>query len=385
MTEHVEQPGAGATPIPASLRGWLGDRRAPLLWWAASRLAVFATALGLYAVGGRQGYFNRSVLTHPLGILSSWDGKWYRLVAEHGYLLVGNRQSDPAFFPGFPLLLSLAHSAGVPVDLAGIAIANLAFLGALLAFHELSLTVLPRPDADRATAALAIFPVGFVFSMSYPQSLVLLAITLAPLLALRRRWLAVAAVAGFGALCRPEALFVVVPLAGIAWSQRRRLRPTERAAALAALAAPVAALVSYVLYLGWLLDDPMAWSQAQLAWGRQFSVAGAFHALGQIPSLVGQNPWLVRDVVSLAVYFALLAYGLHRGLPRTWLAAGLLIVLLPLFSGTVVSEARFGLVVPPLYWAIAVALRRRRDRKLAAATALILLIVCTATLPNVFP
>lgn len=385
MTEEAVRPAPERSHASVRTRGWLLERRRVLAWWAGSRALVFATAYALHLVGGQQGFFGRALLARPFGVLGSWDGIWYRLVAEHGYLLVAGRQSDPAFFPGFPLLLAAAHTLSVPPAVAGIAIANAAFLVALLAFHELSRAVLrDHAAAERATLLLTVFPIGFVFSMPYPESVALAAMTGAALLARRARWTCAAAAAAAAALSRPEALFVAVPVASLAWSRRSELTATARGAALAAVAAPAAALLSFPLYLGWSLREPLAWSHAQRAWGRSFDLRGPSRAVEQLLTRLGQERGLGRDAVFFALYLALLGYGARKRLPRAWLAAGAAIVVLPVFSGSFASVARFGLLAPPLFWTLALLVDRRGFR-LAMAVSAALLVLGVATLPYAPP
>ena len=85
MTELVWERARG---LP---RAWIAG------WWAASRLLVFVSAAIVGAVGPR-GYTHQAAIAHPFGLLGAWDGRWYRTVAENGYLLEPGRQSDPAFF-----------------------------------------------------------------------------------------------------------------------------------------------------------------------------------------------------------------------------------------------------------------------------------------------
>src|SRR5207237_1206701 len=87
----------------------------------------------------------------------AWDGIWYRLIADHGYLLVAGRQSDPAFFPLYPLLLKVAAATGLPLGVAGIVLSNLLFLAALLVFDVFGRDVVGPSVARRATILLAVF------------------------------------------------------------------------------------------------------------------------------------------------------------------------------------------------------------------------------------
>jgi hypothetical protein len=339
-------------------------------WWAVGRLVAIATALAV----------KPTVWT-----LDRWDGRWYRMVARGGYLLVPGRQSDPAFFPLYPILLRIVHGAGVGWGVAGPLVSNLALLLGLGLFFALTRELFGTRLARRSTIYLAIFPLSYVFSMSYPESVVLVLLTAAPLAALRRRWWLATVCAGAAALARPEGLFLVFPLADIAWRQRPTLSTAQRGAALAAVLAPVAALMSYSLYLDTILHDPLAWSQAERAWGRQFRISGALRAFGHLPAAVGHIPWLMRDVVCFFLYLVLLYAARRMGTPAAWLAAGTAIVVLPIFTGAFDSIGRFGLLAPPLFWGLAGLTKDARSERLVRCLSLVLLVGATASLAYVFP
>jgi hypothetical protein len=376
MTTAVASP--ATRPLRAATAEILG-------WWLLSRAIVLGGAAVLYLGDRPIGFFGARTVASPLGTIGSWDGRWYATVARHGYLLVPGRQSDPAFFPLYPMLLRLAAGAGFgPVE-AGALLSNLALPAALLALYALGRRLFPEELARRAAIYAALFPMGFVFSMVYPQSLVLLLVALSALLALDERFLAAAACAAAATLARPEGVFLALPLAACAASAWPRLDPGARGRAVAAAAAAPVALVTYPLYLRWALHDFGAWGTAQRAWGRSFAVTGPVHAAtGLIPALE-QNPWLARDAVAVLLYAALLVAAARAGTPRSWVAAGALVVLVPLMSGSIESEARFGMLAPAVYWGLAsVGTPGWRDRAIRIG-ALALLAAGTLTLPFVFP
>jgi len=357
---NIAERGLALSPPP----GWL------LGWWGVGRLVVIGTAL---------------VLKPSVWTLDRWDGRWYRMVARGGYLLVPGRQSDPAFFPLYPILLKIVHAAGVGWGIAGPLLSNIAFLVGLGLFYVLTRDIFSEPIARRSTVYLAIFPLSFVFSMAYPESVELVLFVAAPLAASRRRWWLAAACAGAAALARPEALFLALPLAALAWNQRQSLSPARRGAALAAVVAPIAALASYSLYLATVLHDPLAWSQAERAWGRQFRLDGAYLAFAHLPAALESRPWLVRDVLFFFLYLGLLYAAWRLGTPLAWLAAGAAIVVLPVFTGAFVSVARFGLLAPPIFWGLAGLTKDARSQRIVQGISLVLLVVCTASLAYVFP
>ena len=109
MSQRLESV-APASPLAASAE-WLAARAWIAGWWMAGRALVLVTALAVDVFGPR-GYLSSDERAHAFGLLSAWDGRWYRMVASDGYLLVPGRQSDPAFFPLYPVLLRTVHSLG---------------------------------------------------------------------------------------------------------------------------------------------------------------------------------------------------------------------------------------------------------------------------------
>ena len=323
-------------------------------WWAGSRAVVLSAALVVQALGWPRKSWYPSLVHEPLALLRAWDGRWYLTVAERGYFVVPRHQSDPAFFPLYPLLVNGLHGLGLGRVAAGLLLANLGFLLGLVALYELARTWLPESDARRTAIYAALFPFGFVFSMVYPESIVLAAMAFAGVFAARGRWLAAGACAALATLGRPEGLFVALPLAVLALRRWPLASAAERTRALwAALAAP-AALLGLAAYQREAVGDPLAFSHAQRMWGRWFSIGGIDRTLTELlhaPEL--HREWLYRDLTFLVGYLACL-YLAHRvGVPRSWVLAGALVLILPLWSGSVTSVARFGLLVPPVYAGLA--------------------------------
>jgi hypothetical protein len=364
---------------------WLVARKAILAWWAGSRAVVFGAAFALHLTRAPRGYFGPLVFHAPFGALEAWDGIWYRLIAVHGYLLVPGRQSDPAFFPLYPLLLKGVGATGLPLAASGLLLSNVLFLGALLAFDALSTELFDRQLARRATLLLAVFPTTYVCSMIYPESLVLLAYALTGLFAIRRRWGACAVTAAVAALARPEGVLLALPILGCLVAQWRSLAPEERSRGIGALLAGPAAAVSFPLYLGWALHDPLAWSKAQAAWGRSFRVDGMYHAIIGMTHQLGSQAWPYRDVLACVVTVGLLAIARAARVPWAWIALGVATVLLPLGSGSFESDARFALPALPVYWALAWLCRRRYVLGGVVLVSTMLLATAVVTLPLLFP
>ncbi len=366
------------------MTAWLRGRRVVLAAAVVSRVLVLTTAAIVHLVGRPKAAIQPQHIgsTHKLlTILGFWDGRWYKTVAEHGYILLPARQSDPAFFPLFPIVLRAAHALGPSYLTAALVLANLFFVAGLLVFHELSREVVGDELARNSAVLAAFFPASYAFSMTYPESLVLLALSLALLFAFRGRWTLCAFAGAAAALTRPEALVFVLPLVAIAFarSDRRAHGP-----ALGAVLAPAASLAAFPLYLGWALHDVFAWSNAEAAWGRSFHADAPVRAVQEL-FRPGRDPWLWRDVAFVLLYLGLLVVARRHGVGRAWIAAGALIVVLPLLSGTFMSEARFGLLAFPVYWGLAFVARRPAVLAALLVGSAALLVAGTMTIPLANP
>ena len=366
------------------MRTWFEERRSVLAAAAGSRLLVLVTA----AVGHALRWPSPptpvpgSSSPHVLSLLSYWDGVWYRTVAERGYLLIPGRQSDPAFFPLFPILLRGLHQLGLSFPTTGVAIANTAFVVGIVAFYELGRLLFSETIAKGSVLFAAFFPMSFVFSMTYPESLVLAALALALLAALRGRWTLSAFAGAAAALARPEAIFFALPLSAIAVAAGRAGR--ARGPAIGAALAPVVTVASFPLYLGWALNNVFAWNLSQAAWGRSFGLDGFARAVRQLHER-GHSPWLWRDACFCVLYVGLIAASRKLGIGWTWLVAGAAIVVLPVATGTFLSDARFGLLALPAYWGLASLVRGRTARATVLVVSAGLLVAGTMTIPLATP
>ena len=85
------------------------------------------------------------------------------------------------------------------------------------------------------------------------------------------------------------------------------------------------------------------------------------------------------------IYLGLLASARRAGISWPWLVASTGLILLPLASGTFLSEARFGLLALPVYWGAAALARRRVVRLPVLVVSAALLVAGTMTIPLANP
>ena len=203
--------------------------------------------------------------------LNQWDTGHYLRIAESGY------QADPAspaFFPLYPVLIRIIDAVlpgGVLV--AALLVANAAVLGALTVLYRLTDHEFGTRVAQRVTWYLAAFPTGFFLFIGYNESLFVLLLAGALYAGRRGHWWLAGVLGALSSATRLFGVLLMVPLAveyvrQIGWRPRRARRDL-----LSLALVPMGATV-YSLYCLIVLDDPLAFSNAQDHWGRQYTFPG---------------------------------------------------------------------------------------------------------------
>jgi hypothetical protein len=215
--------------------------------------------------------WDRPELTRDLGFLvdvwARWDSVWFLRIAHDGY--GATEQAAAAFYPLYPLLVGLLGRIlfGHYV-LAGVLISLAAALGAFVVLFRLTARRLGEDGARRAVLYLAIFPFAVFLGAVYSESLFLLAALASFALAERGSFLAAGVAAGLAWLTRPLGVALLPALALIAWRSPRRGQAFLR------LTAAPALFALYPIYLWWKLDDPFAFLNAEGTWSRHVSAVG---------------------------------------------------------------------------------------------------------------
>jgi hypothetical protein len=320
-----------------------------------------------------------SPLIHDLGsftdVWARWDSVFFVRIAEHGY-----DSTSAAFYPLYPGLVALVGRAffGHYV-LAGIVVSLAAALGAFLLLYRIAEERLGADGAQRTVLYLAVFPTALFLQAVYSESLYLLLVLAAFVLAERGRFAAAGVASGLAILTRVTGVVLLPALALLAW----RARDRRRAFAGLALAVPVAA--AYPLLLWQQVGDPWAFWNAQDRWHRHLSAAGPFGGIWQ--ALIHWTPSHAdfqhaiavnaESLVALALFLPLAIVAWRRfGAPYGLFAV--LSLALPLSYPSarwpLLSLPRFGLVIFPLFLALATitAGRPRLHTALVACSAVLL-------------
>src|ERR671935_263249 len=158
-----------------------------------------------------------SPLIHDLGyatdVWARWDSVFFVRIAEHGY-----DKTSAAFGPLYPGLVAvLGRVFFGHYVLAGIVVSLAAALGAFVLLHRIAEARLGVEGARRALLYLALFPTALFLQAVYSESLYLLLVLGAFVLAERGRFAAAGLTAGLVVLARVTGLALVPALALVAF------------------------------------------------------------------------------------------------------------------------------------------------------------------------
>lgn len=206
----------------------------------------------------------------------SWDGWFYRSIAESGYPT--NVPTDEfghvlpnrwAFLPVFPFLERLLSSAsGISTFAAGAVIAAIAGGAAAIVLHTL---LRPHIGEGRALWAVALFafgPLAFLLQAAYAESVFLLLLFAALLMIQRERYLTLIPIVLIAAFTRPGAIAIPAALVlqvGATWLWNRQRPPhVTRIAAVAVISTSACLAWPFIADLitgrhGTYLDTELSW------------------------------------------------------------------------------------------------------------------------------
>jgi hypothetical protein len=344
------------------------DLKAAALPWALARALVLGS---LWASRFLADHLPNTPRTRaPSEGLFTYDGFWYRAIAEHGYLALP--KEGLRFFPLYSLL---GRGLGaVLLDHTGVAlvvIANVAALVMAALVHRLVLSETEDPGlASRSAWFVAVFPAALGLVLAYAESLLMLA-AVGMFLALRRRkWLVAAALGVAAGLVRPVGILLVVPAAIEATRAWAGTSLRERAARLTAVAAPAAGMGAYLAWLWAYFDYRSLPFSVQCRHDvRGVSYDPFTNVIDSIRDLLnGSRFGAGMHLVWIVVFLALLAV-LARRLPASYTAYAAVALLLALTGSNISSFDRYVFSTFPFVIGIAILTSKPIVEKVTVAVA----------------
>jgi hypothetical protein len=363
--------GVDAPRIAIRLDGW----RYPLAVGALSRvlsIAVLATIGLLHPTPGQ------SAVGSALAPFGAWDGVWYRRIADYGYDPTVAHGNGVAFSPLYPMLVREAASVlGSSLIFAGVVVSTAAFMVAIVLLHGLIARRSGERVARTAVWLTAFFPVAYLFSSVYTESVFLLTTVLAFVLLERGSALGAGVVGSLAVLARPTGILLVPAFAVRIWRDGGGVLSRRTALRLLPMLLLPAVYVAFGAYLYYRTGNPFATQSAQASgWGRGvnvFLVIGLPIAVldGLVTALhdPGRAMYIVDTGFAMLWALLLLEGLIRRRLPAEHLIYGWLAVILPVIAGTYLALPRYGMGIFVVMWlaAIHVAHRPRLSRALRFA------------------
>ena len=252
--------------------------------WLLSRLVIAATMLliaPLLPVPPKG-----VVPTFGWGVFSAWDSVFYEKIATIGYEYANDGdEHSAAFFPLFPLFTHGVMTLGLPVEVAGTLVNNLAFLGAMIVLYAWVKERHGINAARWATAVLAWCPLSLFGTVVYSEGLYLLFSTVALRAFDRQQYVWVAICGALATAARPTGIALIPTFLILAGKER------SRAIAYLASLAACTGLLLYSVYCRIRFGDFLAFLHAQQAWRSSlgFDWFGWWKMLMQVA--VGSRDW----------------------------------------------------------------------------------------------
>ena len=381
-------------PAPeGAIRRLLRDRsvRATLFFGVLSRVMVLIIFLGVGWMKTAPDFFpghmdaEISARRAPARVLRQQvltaDANWYVGIAEQGYQQGPFKADVPhnwAFFPLFPMILRLVSHLTGEFALTAMALSHLFFFLALFLLHRLCLSFGLSADAsDRCLSYLAFYPTSYFFSLPLPEALFLMLTVGSFYLAKNDKWWLAGLCGAFASATRTSGVLLLPALAILYWQMHGSFR-SWRKNILALLLIP-AGLISFMIYLKATTGNLFAFGDAMTAWGRE---AGFFFQplLDYLrhPRAIAAH-WDFRLLNFLAAALTLVIGGVLLKRRQFGLAAyTLLSALVALSSALLQSQARYMMVIFPVYLVLATWARRPKVNQMVFAMLVVLFGLMTA-------
>ena len=297
-------------------------------------------------------------------IFTQWDGKWYRMIAEHGYpselpdritYITGNG-ATVAFFPVYPYLarwFDFIAPGGIVQALLGVnAVLSIA---AVVLVGLLARDLYGTATAQRSMVLFALFPGSVVLSWSYAEAALIVCAAACLLFLQREQWVLAGVAAAIGTATRPNGVAIIAACAvasAIAIYKRRQWRSL-----MSVVLAPVG-VIAYHAYLRVHTGEWGAWNRAQReAWNEGWSWgATAIRFTWRFlenPLGTAYGATYLHTAIALALFGFGLFCSIRVRLPWPMLAYVAVIAVLMIGPDTVSARPRFVFTAFPLMLGIA--------------------------------
>ncbi|MBW4447698.1 MAG: hypothetical protein KME38_12735 [Spirirestis rafaelensis WJT71-NPBG6] len=284
---------------------WTNDFLYPAAIWLTSRMLIWIVMLVIVPLLSTPSA--GIAPTFGWGAFDAWDSGHYRAIATSGYEYADDGKGhNLAFFPLFPLIVRALMALGLPFEVVGTVVNNLAFLAALYCLYFWVKEQHGKDSARWATAVLAWCPLSMFAAVIYTEGLYLLLSTAALRAFDKQQYGWTAFWGAMATATRPTGIALIPALAIASFKQRR-----PPIAYVASFATAIG-LLSFSLYCAIKFGDPLAFIHAQRGWRPSlgFDWHGWWKMLMQIT--VGTTNWkhgAIKDPLHPLLFAIVVALG----------------------------------------------------------------------------
>ncbi|MDF5718545.1 MAG: mannosyltransferase family protein [Rhizonema sp. NSF051] len=232
----------------------------PLLMWLSSRVLICIAMLAIAPVLPSPSHVG--TITYGWDVFFAWDSSFYEKIATFGYDDSLNEKpfSSVVFFPLLPLCIRGLMTFGLPFQVAGTLINNLAFLGAVIILY---VWIKEHHGVSAARWTVAVFtwcPLSLFGTVIYAEGLYLLFSTAALKAFDQQQYVWTALWGTLATATRPTGIALEGAFLLVAGIERRGIK-----AYIASLASG-SGLFLFSLYCQMKFGDALAFLHAQKAW-----------------------------------------------------------------------------------------------------------------------
>ena len=305
-----------------------------------------------------------------------WDSGWYMTIVEKGYGAHDNTEQTAAFFPLFPYATRALGRVVGNHWAAGLIISNVSLLLSMLFLGRIARHGLDEDGARRSMAYLLGFPASFFLSAYYSEGLFLLMSTAAFYYYLNKRYFLCGVFGALACMTRHIGLAVFASCAIGALYGLSRPGGRFRASLFWLLLMPLGTL-AFMTILYVQVGDPLAFVEAHGAWGRSARLPheAIWQTLARVDWSIPRDMMNTIDLMDAlgAIPMLVLPLFLYRKFDPALIIYGMLLILVPLASGSVKSMMRCEAISFPAFLALARFGRNRDvDRAITFGMALFL-------------
>lgn len=270
-----------------------------------------------------------------------WDTGHYIGIATKGY-----HYPQQAFFPLWPLILRVFWAIGIPIEVAVYIITFILGLWTFVLFYIIGKKLIGEEKTKLALLLFAAFPSSMFLISGYTESLFMTLVLSSFLFLEKKKYVLSALVGGLAGMTRLAGLGVV--LSFMFTHLRRKML---------LLIIGISGLMFYMLYLHLAFGNSLLFFEATKEWCQVSSKCGLTFPLTPLLNygnlvLIG---WVKPSLNFMfldwffAVVFLLLSFFILMKFSLSYFVYCLIVILLPLLSGSTVGMTRYILVAFPVF------------------------------------